>query len=117
MVLNQLCFVSFAKNYQLLPKQTDIHSQPNELSDEIIEENHSLTNNHSYPKMKRSTTGGKLRCLEVEFVLKYHCPNQHNDPEVYAHHLLFMFHLFCSKRVKSTRIKLMLCKATRIRSY
>ena len=111
MVLNQLCFVSFAKNYQLLPKQTDIHSQPNELSDEVIEEN------HSYPKMKRSTTGGKLRCLEVEFVLKYHCPNQHNDPEVYAHHLLFMFHLFCSKRVKSTRIKLMLCKATRIRSY
>ena len=117
MVLNQLCFVSFAKNYQLLPKQTDIHSQRNELSDEVIEENHSMTNNHSYPKMKRSTTGGKLRCLEVEFVLKYHCPNQHNDPEVYAHHLLFMFHLFCSKRVKSTRIKLMLCKATRIRSY
>ena len=117
MVLNQLCFVSFAKNYQLLPKQTDIHSQPNELSDEVIEENHSLTNNHSYPKMKRSTTGGKLRCLEVEFFLKYHCPNQHNDPEVYAHHLLFMFHLFRSKRVKSTRIKLMLCKATRIRSY
>ena len=117
MVLNQLCFVSFAKNYQLLPKQTDIHSQRNELSDEVIEENHSMTNNHSYPKMKRSTTGGKLRCLEVELVLKYHCPNQHNDPEVYAHHLLFMFHLFRSKRVKSTRIKLMLCKATRIRSY
>ena len=117
MVLNQLCFVSFAKNYQLLPKQTDIHSQRNELSDEVIEENHSMTNNHSYPKMKRSTTPGKLRCLEVEFVLKYHCPNQHNDPEVYAHHLLFMFHLFRSKRVKSTRIKLMLCKATRIRSY
>ena len=65
MVLNQLCFVSFTKNYQLLPKQTENHSQPNELSDEVIEENHSLTNNYSYPKTITLSTGEKLRCREV----------------------------------------------------
>ena len=39
-VLNQLCYASFVKNYQLLPKQMENDSQPNELSHEVIEENH-----------------------------------------------------------------------------
>ena len=43
-VLNQLFYPFFAKNYQLLLKQTENNSQPNELSDEVIE-NHSLTKN------------------------------------------------------------------------
>ena len=40
------------------------------------------------------STGEKLRCYKVEFVLRYHVPNRHKDPEAYAHHLLFMFYLF-----------------------
>ena len=36
-VLNQLCHPFFAKNYQLHRKQTENDSQPNELSDEVIE--------------------------------------------------------------------------------
>ena len=36
-VFNQICYAYFAKNYQLLPNQTENHSQPNELSDEVIE--------------------------------------------------------------------------------
>ena len=32
---------------------------------------------------------------KVEFVLGYHVPNKHKDPEAYAHHLLFMFYPFC----------------------
>ena len=31
---------SFIKKYQLLPKQVENDSQPNELSDEVIEESH-----------------------------------------------------------------------------
>ena len=92
-VLNQLCYASFAKNYQLLPKQTENDSQANGLSDEVIEENHSLTNNYSYPKTIALSTGEKLRCGKVEFVLRYHVPNQHKDHKSYAHHLLFMFYL------------------------
>ena len=93
-VLNQLCYASFVKNYQLLPKQMENDSQPNELSDEVIEENHSLTDSNSYPKNITLSTGEKLRCRKVEFVLRYHVPNRHKDPEAYAHHLLFMFYPF-----------------------
>ena len=32
-----------------------------------------------------------------EFVLGYHVPNKHKDPEAYAHHLLFMFIPFAVK--------------------
>ena len=64
-VLSQLCYAFFLKNYQLLCKQTKNDSQPNELSDEVIEENHSLTNNYSYPKTITLSTGEKLRCREV----------------------------------------------------
>ena len=39
-VFNQLCYESFIKKYQLLPKQVENDSQPNELSDEVIEESH-----------------------------------------------------------------------------
>ena len=89
-VLNQLCYASFVKNYQLLPKQMVNDSQPNELSDEVIEENHSLTNSNSYPKNITLSTGEKLRCRKVEFALRYHVPNRHKDPEAHAHHLLFI---------------------------
>ena len=44
--LNQLCYTCSAKNYQLLPKQVEIDSLHNELSDEDIGENNPLTNNH-----------------------------------------------------------------------
>ena len=39
-VFNQLCYASLVKKYQLLTKQVENDSQANELSDEVIEENH-----------------------------------------------------------------------------
>ena len=33
----------------------------------------------------------------MEFVLRYHVPNQHKDPKAYAHHLLFKFYPFCNE--------------------
>ena len=36
----------------------------------------------------------KLKCKRVKSVLRYHVPNQHNHPEKYAHHMLFMFYPF-----------------------
>ena len=96
-VFNQLCYASFIKKYELLPKQLDNDVQLNELPDEVIEENHSVNNNNSYPKRITLSTGEKVVHGKVEFVLMYHVPNKHKDPEAYAHHLLFMFYPFCSE--------------------
>ena len=60
----------------------------------MIEENHWATNDNLYPKNITLSTGEKLRCRKVEFVLRYYVPNKHKDPEAYAHHLLFMFYPF-----------------------
>ena len=93
-VYNQLCHASFLKKYQLLPKQVENDSQPNELSDEVIEENHSVNNNNSYPNRITLSTGEKLVHRKVEFALRYHVPNKYKDLEAYANHFLFMFYPF-----------------------
>ena len=46
----------------------EIDSQPNELSDEDSEENHSVNNNYSYRKRITLSTGEKLVHRKVEFV-------------------------------------------------
>ena len=56
----------------------------------ILKRINSLTNNHSNPKTITLSTGEKLKFPKVEFVLRYHVPNQHKDCEAYAHH----YHLF-----------------------
>ena len=56
-IFNQLCYASFVKKYQLLPKQVESDRQPNELSDEVIEKNHLVNNNNSYPKRITLSTG------------------------------------------------------------
>ena len=96
-IFNQLCYASFVKKYQLLPKQVESDRQPNELSDEVIEKNHLVNNNNSYPKRITLSTGKNLVHRKVEFVLRYHVPNRDKDPEAYAHNLLFMFYPFPSE--------------------
>ena len=96
-VFNQLCYVFYVKKYQSLPKQVENDSQPKELSDKFMEENHEANNNNSYPKRITLSTGEKLVHLKVDFVLRYHVPNKHKDPEPYAHQLLFMFYPFRSE--------------------
>ena len=93
-IFNQLCYASFVKKYQLLPKQVESDRQPNELSDEVIEKNHLVNNNNSYPKRITLSKGKNLVHRKVEFVLRYHVPNKDKDPEAYAHNLLFMFYPF-----------------------
>ena len=66
----------------------EIDSQPNELSDEDSEENHSVNNNYSYRKRITLSTGEKLVHRKVEFVLRYLVANKHEDPEANSHHLL-----------------------------
>ena len=64
-VFNQPRYVSFVKNYQLLPKQVENDSQPNELSNEVNKENHSVNNNNSDPKRITFSTGEKEGIAEL----------------------------------------------------
>ena len=96
-IFNQLCYASFVKKYQLLPKQVESDRQPNQLSDKVIEKNHLVNNNNSNPKRITLSTGKNLVHRKVEFVLRYHVPNKDKDPEAYAHHLLFIFYPFRSE--------------------
>ena len=34
---------------------------------------------------------------KVHFVLRYHVPNKHKDPEAFTHYFLFVFYPFCSE--------------------
>ena len=96
-VFNQLYYASFVKKCQLRPKQVENDSQSNDLPDEVIQENHSVNNNNSYPKRITLSTGEMLVHRKVEFVLRYHVPNKHKDPEAYAHNLFLMFYHFRSE--------------------
>ena len=68
-------------------------NQPEVLIDATLEENHSDCNYPSNIPLMNSNKE-KLNCSKVKAVLRYHVPNQHNKPEQYAHHLLFMFYPF-----------------------
>ena len=41
-----------------------------------------------------SSNKEQMKCRKVKAVLRYHVPNRHMKPELYAHHLLFMFFPF-----------------------
>ena len=57
-----------------------------------MEENHTACN---YPgTIPLMNSKEKLKCRQVNAVLRYHVPNHHKFPEKYAHHLLFMFYPF-----------------------
>ena len=71
-------------------------SQPNELSDKVIEKNVSVNNSNLYPKRIILSTGEQLVHCKVEFVLSYQVPDKHKDPEAYPHQFMFCFlRFFC----------------------
>lgn len=94
-VLQDMCFSHFVKRYQLSKKLDDNDCQPNELKDELIEGNHCCI--EGFPKVINLGKNEKLVCRKVDFVLRYHVPNEYKFPEQYAHHLLFMFFPFRSE--------------------
>ena len=94
-IINDLCFAEFLSHYYVVASQpeTENDSQPEVLQDRVLEENHSdCLYPSSIPLM--SSNKEKLKCRKVKAVLRYHVPNRHKKPELYAHHLLFMFFPF-----------------------
>ena len=63
------------------------------LDDELIESNHGKC---SYPKViPLMSAKEKLKCRNVEAVLRYHQPSPNSDIEKFAHHMLFSFYPSC----------------------
>ena len=75
-----------------MPKAEENDRQPEELNDEIIENNHSLFG--QYPRILTTNSKEKLKCRKVNLVSRYNVPNRHKDLEAYAYYLLFMFYPF-----------------------
>lgn len=100
-IIEQLCFAEFLKCHQLVPKVIKNDCQPEELVDKIVEGNHELIS--QYPKTVTTKSKEKLKCRQVQLVLRYHVSNCHREPEAYAHHLLFMFHPFRKESLLKSR--------------
>ena len=78
-IIENLCFAEFLKLYQLVPKAEENDCQPEELNDEIIENNRSFVG--QYPRILTTSSKEKLKCCKVNLVLRYNVPNRYKEPE------------------------------------
>ena len=66
--------------------------QPDELDDNLIENNHGEC---SHPKNTKLMISGKTMCCrKVRRILRYHVPNKLLSPEKFAHHVMLLFFPF-----------------------
>lgn len=95
--VDNLCLAEFAayyyKDYRRENSET-IDAQPEKLTDEIIEMQHSTTSDDkSLPsQIKLMNTNEKMKCRKVRGVIRYHTPNKTKEPEKYFHHLLMLYY-------------------------
>ena len=88
---DQMCYVEFLRYYYLIYKSIHNDNQPEELTDNLLEDN-SLCSPVNYPKiLPLMSSKEKLHCCKVPFVLRYHLPNKPKYPEQYAHHLQLFY--------------------------
>ena len=95
--VNNLCLADFAayyyKDYRKDSCETS-DAQPDILTDETIEMQHSTSENaSSLPStIKLMNTNEKMKCRKVRAVIRYHTPNKTKEPERYFHHLLMLYY-------------------------
>lgn len=65
---DELCYASFVKHCQLLPKKIEKGIQHIELRHEIVEMNHPNTDQNTYPQLIIFNTGEKLRFCKFEYI-------------------------------------------------
>ena len=88
--LDGMCYAEFLANYCLESNtmKNENDSQP-EILDDLLKSDIDLK---GFPKrVPLMSSKEKLKLRKEKCVLRYHVPNQHTKPELYAHHLLFMF--------------------------
>lgn len=97
--LDNLFLAQFAayyyKDYRKENSET-IDAQPEVLTDEIIEIQHSNSNSSdsSYlpKKISLMNTNETMKCRKVKAVIRYHTPSKTKQPELFFHHLLMLYY-------------------------
>ena len=97
--VNDMCLAAFAayyyKNYNYDVSET-IDSQPEVLSDDILEQTHEDTTDDAslaLPKrIKLMNSKEVMKCRKVKAVIRYHTPNKTKEPDKYFHHLLMLYY-------------------------
>lgn len=88
---DQMCDTEFLRYYYLISKSTHNDNEPEELTDNLLEDN-SLCSPVNYPKtLPLLSSKEKLHIRKGPFVLRYHLHNKHKYPGQYVHHLLLLF--------------------------
>ena len=92
-ILGDFCYAEFLAHYTLKNKPSKtVEYQPDELDDNLIENNHEES---SYPKkIKLMISGETMRCRKVRRILRYHESNKLLSPEKSAHHVMLLFFPF-----------------------
>ena len=93
-IIGSMCCIEFLRYYYLTQITTNENDyQPEELTDHLIQRNHTFQ--HNYPNViPLMSSKEKLKCCKIPNVLQHYEPNRHVHSENYYHHILFMYYPF-----------------------
>ena len=88
-ILNDFYYTEFLAYHTLVNKSSKTSKyQPDELDDNLIENNHK---EFSYPpKINLMISGEIMHCQKVRRILRYHVPNKLLSPEKFTHHVILL---------------------------
>ena len=84
----------YYKEYKKKSSDEASNAQPEVLTDDTIEIQHSSTNSDlSLPRqIKLINSGEIIKCRKIKAVIRYHTPNKRKEREVFFHHLLMLYY-------------------------
>ena len=93
--VDKLCLAEFVAYYNKKYSkdyQETAGSQPEVLTDDVIELHHNCGPDTSPPeKIRLMNTNEVMKCRKVKAVIRYHKSNKTKEPELYFHHLLMLY--------------------------
>ena len=89
-IIDNMCLASFISLYEKDYRPSENDSQPIELDDQLLNENHIPLMN-SYPRNLTLLNSEKMKGRKVGKVLRFYVPNSSKHPEDYAHHVLMLY--------------------------
>ncbi len=95
-IVSNMCLAEFAsfytKDYKYSKNSDENDSQPDVLTDDIIELQNTDTEQCLPKRIKLENCNEYMKCRKVRAVLRYHTPNKRKEPEHYFHHLLMLYY-------------------------
>ena len=93
--VDRLCLAEFAayyyKDYRKESYET-IDAQPEILTDELIESQHTNSDSLLPNRIKLINTKEIMKCRRIKAVIRYHKPKKSKEPEQFFHHLLMLYY-------------------------